>query len=175
MVEVGGLSGPADLGGFRRLLAGSPPPPLLAGGSFFNLVSTALLGCLNCPLGSLLAGFRLEPFGVNCKVLAAETGAGAAGAEGPSLVLVTEGEVAAGLLLFLIIGLAFFTSVAGCLRLSFGLGTMDCLKGSFLTSVWDITLGFRFSLQTFLLGVTFLLFSKRRFSNCSSSWQVLAL
>ena len=157
--ELGGLSGPAGLGGFRRLLAGR---------SFFNLDSTALLGCLNCPLGSLLAGFRLEPFGVNWRVLAAETEAGGMMVDcvaDPTLVRgATEGELT-GLLLFLTADLGFFTSVAGCLRLSFGLGTMDCLMGSFFTSVWDKALGFIFSLETFLLGVIFLFFSKRRFSN----------
>ena len=133
--------------------------------------STALLGCLNCPIGSLLTGFRPEPFGVNCKVFAAETGAGGlvvvsavVRVAGPTLVLAPKGELT-GLLLFLIVELGFFTSVAGCLRLSFGLGAIDCLMGFFLTSVWDIALGFIFSLETFLLGVIFLFFSKRRLSN----------
>ena len=159
---VGGFSGPAGLGGFRRLLAVSPRP-LMAGGGGSFFTSTALLGSLNCPFGSLLAGFRPEPFGVNWRVLAAVTGAGMAnvlvvvGVADAALVLLTEAELT-GLLLFLIVDLGAFTSVAGCFRLSFGLGTVDCLMGSFLTSVWDITLGFMFSLETFLLGVVVFFF-----------------
>ena len=105
--------------------------------SFFNLDSTALLGCLNCPIGSLLAGFRPEPIGVNCKVFAAETGPDGlvvVCVTDPTLVLVTEG-VLANLLLLFIIDMGFFTSVDGCLKLSFVLGTVDCLLGFFFTSV----------------------------------------